>query len=682
MTTERLYRMKLIKIGVFISMLLTTPILEAQNTIVSLLEENLEQLSMNGEEHNWEDELEELSRRLHEPVNLNTATKQQLEQFPFLSDIQIENLLAYVYIHGQMQTIYELQSVAEMDKRTIDLLLPFVCVEGVEASRGYPALKTILKYGKHQALTRLDVPFYTRKGYEKNYLGPSLYHSLRYSFHYSDYLQVGVTGEKDAGEPLFALHNTKGYDYYSYYFLIKNLGRLKALALGNYRLSFGQGLVLSTDFRLGKSFSMSTAEYRNGGIRKHGSTDEYNYFRGAAATVEILPAVQLSAFYSHRSMDGVVENEEITSIYKTGLHRTRKEADKADAFTLQLMGGNVTYEKNSLKLGITGIYYFFDRPYEPKLNKYAKYNLHGNDFYNAGIDYKYRLGRFAWVGEAAVGKQGYALLNQLKYNVSSDYRLLLIHRYYSYDYWSMFARSFGESSTPQNENGWYLAMEATPFARWKFFASADVFSFPWWKYRISKPSQGVDGMFQAAYSPKRNLSMYLNYRYKQKERDVTGTSGAAISPIHHHRLRYRLTYMPGGFTFRTTLDYNHFRQQDTGKYRFNRRQGYQCTQSFAYSFPAFPLSFSLQGTYFHTDDYDSRVYVSERGLLYTFYAPSFSGRGFRYSGYLRYDFSKAFMFLAKFGQTVYQDREAIGSGNDLIAGNKKTDLQMQLRIKF
>lgn len=674
--------MKLIKIGVFVSMLLTTPILEAQNTIVSLLEENLEQLSMNEEDHNWEDELEELSRRLHEPVNLNTATKQQLEQFPFLSDIQIENLLAYVYIHGQMQTIYELQSVAEMDKRTIELLLPFVCVEAVEAGRGYPALKTLLKYGKHQALTRLDVPFYTRKGYEKNYLGPSLYHSLRYSFHYSDYLQVGVTGEKDAGEPLFALHNAKGYDYYSYYFLIKNLGRLKALALGNYRLSFGQGLVLSTDFRLGKSFSMSTAEYRNGGIRKHGSTDEYNYFRGAAATVEILPAVQLSAFYSHRSMDGVVENGEITSIYKTGLHRTQKEADKANAFTLQLMGGNVTYEKNSLKLGITGIYYFLNRPYEPKLNKYAKYNLHGNDFYNAGIDYKYRLGRFAWVGEAAIGKQGYALLNQLRYNVSSNYRLLLIHRYYAYDYWSMFARSFGESSTPQNENGWYLAMEATPFARWKFFASADVFSFPWWKYRISKPSQGVDGMFQSTYSPKRNLSMYLNYRYKQKERDVTGTSGAAISPIHHHRLRYRLTYMPGGFTFRTTLDYNHFRQQDTGKYRFNRRQGYQCTQSCAYSFPAFPLSFSLQGTYFHTDDYDSRVYASERGLLYTFYTPSFSGRGFRYSGYLRYDFSKAFMFLAKFGQTVYQDREAIGSGNDLIAGNKKTDLQMQLRIKF
>ena len=89
------------------------------------------------------------------------------------------------------------------------------------------------------------------------------------------------------------------------------------------------------------------------------------------------------------------------------------------------------------------------------------------------------------------------------------YRILtLVHRYYSYDYWTLFGRSFGESSMPQNENGWYLAAEATPFARWKFFTSLDVFSFPWWKYRISKPSKGVDAMFQVTYTPRKSLSMY------------------------------------------------------------------------------------------------------------------------------------------------------------------------------
>ena len=103
--------------------------LVAQNTTVSLWEENLEQLSMDGEERNWEDELEELSRRLQEPININVATKRQLEEFPFLTAFQIEHLLAYVYVHGQMQTVYELQLVEGMDKRTIELLLPFICIK-------------------------------------------------------------------------------------------------------------------------------------------------------------------------------------------------------------------------------------------------------------------------------------------------------------------------------------------------------------------------------------------------------------------------------------------------------------------------------------------------------------------------------------------------------------------------
>lgn len=99
-------------------------------------------------------------------------------------------------------------------------------------------------------------------------------------------------------------------------------------------------------------------------------------------------------------------------------------------------------------------------------------------------------------------------------------------------------------------------------------------------------------------------------------------------------------------------------------------------------FPGSLWAVSVQGTYFHTDDYDSRIYASEKGLVYTFYTPSFYGSGFRYSAHIRCDLNKTFMFLVKFGQTVYRDRETIGSGNDLIEGNTKTDLQMQFRVKF
>ena len=678
---------QLLRLISIINSLFIIPACSAQNPSENLMEEVLEDLSVNNDINNsvnslnWENELEELSNRLQEPVNLNSATREQLEQFPFLSDIQIEHLLAYIYIHGQMETIYELQLVEELDRQTIQYLLPFVCIKAINnepAFRWKTMLKDAGRYGKNEVLTRLDIPFYKRKGYEHTYLGPSVYNSVKYTFRYSDQLYAGGVAEKDAGEPFAALHNSYGYDYYSFYLLLQNCGRLKSLAVGNYRLSFGQGLVMSTDYLMGKTIYASSFNNRSTGIKRHSSTDEYNYFRGVATTVALTKRLSVSAFYSHRNMDGVVTDGEITSVYKTGLHRSRKEADKKNLLTSQLTGGNVSYQQNHIRLGITGVYYVFNRPYEPELTGYSKYNIHGNHFYNLGIDYAYRWRRFSFQGETAIGKQGWASLNRLQYSPVQDIQFMLIHRFYSYDYWAMYAHSFGEGSTVQNEQGYYVGLETTPFSHWRFFVSFDLFSFPWKKYRINKPSRGTDGLIQATFTPRTNLSMYLKYRYKQKERDLTGSKGTLTLPIFHHQLRYRLNYsLNDVFSSRTTLDYNHFHSQDRAA-----TKGYQVTQMISSQLPWTRLFADVQGSYFCTDDYDSRVYVSEKGLLYTFYTPSFQGRGFRCAVRLRYELNKHWLFITKFGETIYLNRNEIGSGNDLIYGNKKADIQMQLRIKF
>ena len=682
MKTTQLFRLISIINSLFI-----IPACSAQNPSQSIIEDIFEDLSVNNSvdnavnEPNWENELEELSVRLHEPVDLNRATRQQLEQFPFLSDIQIEHLLAYIYVHGQMETLYELQLIEDMDRQTIQYLLPFVCIKAINNESSFrwkTMLKSAMKYGKNEVLTRIDIPFYKRKGYEHTYLGPSVYNSVKYAFRYRDQLYAGLVAEKDAGEPFFALHNRQGYDYYSFYLLLKDCGRLKTLSVGNYRLSFGQGLVISTDYLLGKTVYASSFNTRSGGIKKHSSTDETNYFRGAAATVSITKQWSVSGFYSHRSLDGVLTDGEITSIYKTGLHRSQKEADKKNLFTMQLTGGNVSYQQNRIRLGITGIYYVFNRPYEPQLTGYSQYNIHGNQFYNLGIDYACRWHRFSFQGETAMGKQGSATLNRLQYSPVEGTQLMIVQRYYSYNYWAMFAHSFGEGSTVQNEQGYYLGLETSPFRHWHFFASFDLFSFPWKKYRISQPSHGVDGLFQATFTPHSHLTMYLKYRYKQKERDLTDSKEKLTLPIFHHQLRYRLNYFGGDvFSSRTTLDYNHFHSQDRAA-----SKGYQVTQMISSQLPWTRLFADVQGSYFFTDDYDSRVYASESGLLYMFYTPSFQGCGFRCSVRFRYELNKHWLFITKFGETVYLDRNEIGSGNDLICGNKKADVQMQLRIKF
>lgn len=629
------------------------------------------------EEYDWEEELQALDGLQANPIDLNRTTREELRQLPFLSDAQIENIQAYIYLHGEMKTLNELLLVEEMDKRTAEMMKPFVCVKPLQEEKRFPSIKTMVQYGNHELMMRLDEPLYTRKGYKDKYLGTKQYNSLRYEFGYGDYLRMGLTAEKDAGEPLLGEHNAKGYDHYGIYLQIKNLGRVENLVAGNYRLNLGQGLIIGNSFNLGRGYTLGNAYYRPATIRKHSSTDEYNYFSGIATTLRLHRNIRTTLFYSYRNMDGTLKEGNITSIYKTGLHRSASEADKVHTFAMQTMGGSVRYDANRWSVGVNGIYYFFSHDYLPNLQEYSKYNLQGNKFYNIGIDYQLRLGQLNWQGEAAKGKHGFATINRLTYNHSSDWRTMLIHRYYSHDYWSFFGNSFGDGSAPLNENGWYLATEVSPFARWRFFASIDLFSFPWWKYRISKPSQGTDVRAKATYSPSNHWEMYLTYQYKRKERDVTGTGGEVTLPVYHHKLRYRLTWDNGMWQMRSTIDYNRFQQQN-----YEARQGFAVSQMCQYTHPNLPFRVALQGSYFNTDDYDSRVYVYEKGLLHTFYTPSFQGRGFRYSANIRYDLGKQLMLLLKFGETIYQNRDTIGSGSDLIDSNRKADLQIQIRLKL
>lgn len=629
------------------------------------------------EDYDWEEELLLLDRLQANPINLNRATREELKQLPFLSDEQIEQIHAYLYLHGEMKTLNELLLVEGMDKRTMEMMLPFVCIKTEQATKGFPSVKNILKYGEHELITRLDQPLYTRKGYSDKYLGTKQYHSLRYDFSYGDYLHAGITAEKDAGEPLLGMHNKQGYDHYGAYVQLKRLGRVEHLAVGNYRLNMGEGLILGSSFNLGRGTTLANAYYKPATIRKHSSTDEYNYFSGVASTVRLHRNVRATLFYSYRNMDATIKEGKITSIYKTGLHRSESEAEKVNAFSMQTMGGSIRYDANRWSIGANGIYYFFDKEYRPNLQTYSKYNLQGNHFYNVGMDYQLRLGALNWRGEVAKGKEGWAAVNRLIYNYSGDWRMMLVHRYYAHDYWSFFGNSFGDSSTPQNENGWYLATEATPFARWRLFASIDLFSFQWWKYRISKPSQGMDVQGKATYTPTSNVEMYVSYRYRKKERDVTGTGGEQTYPYHHHKLRYRLTWNNGCWQWRSTIDYNRFKQM-----HFDGKQGWGFTQACNYVHPSKALTICIQGSYFNTDDYDSRVYIHEKGLLHTFYTPAFQGRGFRYLANVRYDMGKRLMLLLKFGETIYQNRETIGSGSDLINSNRKADVQIQVRLRL
>ena len=98
------------------------------------------------------DALEELSdmyESLHaDPLNINTATREELSMLPFLTDRQIEDIHAYIYMHGPMLTLGELQLTGSLDYATRRLLRHFVYAGEVPSVREKLRLADVLPGGR------------------------------------------------------------------------------------------------------------------------------------------------------------------------------------------------------------------------------------------------------------------------------------------------------------------------------------------------------------------------------------------------------------------------------------------------------------------------------------------------------------------------------------------------------
>lgn len=657
---------------------------------------------------NWVDFLDELAQETEDteqieslysalsyltehPFDINKVSREDLQKLPFLSDKQIDGTLFYRKRYGHMVSIYELKNIPELDFKTISLLLPFVHIGIIVVDNIPLTVNNLLKYGRNELITRYDRGFQQKKGYKslpdsilenypnRKYVGEPFYHSIRYSYSFDNYLQFGLTAEKDAGEP-FWNHHHKGYDFYSFHFFMKDRGIFKSIALGDYKMSFGQGLVISNDFTPSRSSIVAQAERRTYGLRRHYSTNEIDYFRGAATTLAF-NKFELSLFYSHRKMDAKIEDKVFTTIQTSGLHRLINEREKLRTLPMNTFGGNIRFVSPDLCVGITALSYSFaSYRMEPDPKPYNIYYFRGNQNMNASIDYLIKNRNIKFYGETAISKnRALATLNALQINPASYISLLILHRYYGKKYNAYYGNAFSQSSSVQNENGIYMGFQIVPFSYWKLSLYADLFRFPWLKYGIDAPSSGKEYMAQIDYTSVNKLSAYIRYRYKQKEKNhiVENDISNTIIPYDQHRLRLQMKYNISSSLFaRTSLDGILYNEQES------TNSGYMIAQSMAYKQLNIPFQADFYAAWFHTDNYASRISSYEKNLLYSFYMPSFYGKGFRLAFTCRLDILNNLSLSAKLGFTHYTDRDIIGTGLEEIKGANKTDLYTQIRWKF
>src|SRR5215213_8354664 len=116
------------KFGMIAGFLFCTMLATAQQ-LPSATEQQLENLTELAEEETEDDTfLQQLQQYRQHPLDINTASAEELQTFKLLTPLQIQNLLQYRKLFQNLISIYELQAVPLWDVVTIGKLLPYITI--------------------------------------------------------------------------------------------------------------------------------------------------------------------------------------------------------------------------------------------------------------------------------------------------------------------------------------------------------------------------------------------------------------------------------------------------------------------------------------------------------------------------------------------------------------------------
>lgn len=653
--------------------------LEEMNSI------QLEYLSESGETETEDDyNLQQMSAFNRHPLNIN-GTQSSLEEFPLLDHLLISNLIQYRSLLGNLISVYELQAVPGFTAEFIKKLIPYITVSGDNTDQA--SLKQRFVLGDRSFIIRpgfipqLAMGFQQARPLKDKFTGsrPSLF--FRWQYQFRDLLQYGITGDKDAGEPWITGKTKIPMDFQSFHFFLRRAGWIKSLALGDYTINLGQGLIHWQSQAFKKTSAVTNIKRQNEILRPYHSAGEYNFHRGTAITF-MRHKWEATVFASFRKLSANTDGGSIASFLTSGFNRSASEIKDKNRAGEVIYGGNIRKIIKSGHAGFNFVYYQYSLPINKRDAPYNLFAITGKHWLNNSIDYSYTFRNIHLFGEAASDiNNNKAFVTGIVASMGATADIAMLHRYINRSYQALYGNAFTENTLPNNENGFYSGMSLKPDHRWKLDFYADIFSFAWLKFRVNSPSHGFQYLAQITWKPDKKVDIYTRFRMKMKpinidsdnEMDFVGDqvlknwrTQVSYQPAPSILLRNRIEicsyvkddgFPESGYLFYADLIYKPLGKWYSGNARFMR---------------------------FETGSYESRIYAYENDLPYVSSTPSFFEEGIRYYLNLKGKFNFKYfgndqlVAGVKLGMTLYSNKTLIGSGLSAIPGNRKTDIRMQV----
>ena len=345
----------------------------------------------------------------------------------------------------------------------------------------------------------------------------------------------------------------------------------------------------------------------------------------------------------------------------------------------QLWGTNIQYNKHNFHIGTTLQQIHFSKDIIPINTPYNTYAFRGNKNLNIGIDASYLWSRLLLFGETAISSnKGNASLIGIQLPLKNNSRLCILYRNFSMKYQNIYSTAISQNSRPQNEQGIFLSLVTTLPGSISAQFSADIFNFPWMKYKIHSPSNGSEYRILLSKDFFSKFHFGTSYKFRQSNYNESNNLVKYVVLVKQlHNLQIYFKYKNKNWNF-TTRIINNWINKDFG----NITHAILFSQDAQYIPTHTALSITGRIAIFNAPNYDVRLYTFENSLQYEFNMNAFMNKGIRLYLVLHYNINEVFSIHAKYGFTYYINQEMIGSGYNKINTNHQQNIKIQLRLKF
>ncbi len=646
--------------------------LYSQNTqnAEQIVSDILESIAQNSESGDYNTQaFEDLLDLMQNPIRLNSCSKNELNQIIFLNQAQVNSLYNYLVKSRPIYSIYQLQSITEINTQTLQALNHFVNFDVAPKEQSY-------KYLKGNLILR-DI---VNVDNQTSYIGDKHHLYSRFQMNYGKFT-AGFTLDKDAGEQMPGKHPNI-IDFASTYAMYESENTIRNIIIGDYQINIGQGLTLWTGTNMGKSADIFSCIKRNKALSKYTSANENGYLRGVAIQLNF-KAFDIVLFGSHKKTDAHLETLSDTTILlslpTSGYHRTTYELENRKNLKQSTIGAFAKYKFNNLNIYGGAYYNEFDFDSVKIQNIYKSYSSpqQKSTVFTTGYEFTYE--KFLFFGESSSTEQmKLATINGVIFTPQANLSLSMLYRYATIKYNSLYSNAFFENSSPGGEEGFYAGIKFSPFKHLKISSYVDIYRHKWIKYQSNAPSYGSEVFLNASYQISRNFNCYFRYSNKEKMKNTQ------VDLENNYQL---ISYTTQKFRFHTSYSSSNiyevqfrFEQSYYNSQTINSK-GYLSYINLKLMFQQQKLNFWLRYSIFNTNDYNSRIYSYENDLLYNFSTPAFFYNGSKFYIQGQWKINRALRIWMKYAYLQYTETKN-GLNNNPSPSQTQTIIKMQLQYVF